>query len=308
MSVLRQAASDYVALRRSLGAPLRRTEKLLAQFLTYLEAHGETHVRTATALAWATLPAGVHPNWLAARLTVVRGFATYLRALDPATEVPPTMLLPWRPSRLTPYLYCEQDVVALLAAAGTLRTPHRVATYRTLIGLLAVSGARVGEAIALDRGDIDPASGLLTIRRGKFGKTRELPLHPSTMTALGGYLERRDRPRAAVPSPALFVSMAGTRLQYCNVQLTFQQLVRRAGLRARTPRCRPRLHDLRHSFAVGTMLDAYRAGSDPAAQLPLLSTYLGHSNPGNTYWYLSAAPELLALAGERLERHLGGDR
>ncbi len=166
---------------------------------------------------------------------------------------------------------------------------------------------RVGEALALDRGDFDLGSGLLIVRRGKFGKARQLPVHPSTLEALCAYLGRRDRPRAAARTPALLVYMAGTRLRYCNVQVTFHQLVRGAGLRAHTPRCRPRLHDLRHSFAVRTVLDGYRAGGDPAARLPLLSTYLGHSDPGCTYWYLSAAPELLQLAGERLERHLGGD-
>jgi integrase len=221
--------------------------------------------------------------------------------------VPARDLLPGQTCRATPYLYSEEDIAALITAAGTLRTPHRVATYRTLIALLAVTGMRVGEAISLDCVDFDPVNGLLTIRNGKFGKSRELPLHPSTVTALGAYLGRDDRPRQSPHSPALFVSIGGTRLLYSNVQPTFHKLVGQAGILPRSAACRPRLHDIRHGFAVLTILDSYRDGGDPGAQLALLSTYLGHVDPGKTYWYLSAAPELLQLAGERLERHLGGD-
>jgi integrase len=193
-----------------------------------------------------------------------------------------------------------------MAAAAMLRTSHRVATYRTLIGLLVVTGMRVGEAIALDRDDFDPTSGVLTVRSGKFGKIRELPLHSSAVDALREYLRRCDRPRPATKTPAMFVSTAGTRLLYCSVQRTFRRLVRRAGLKPRTASCRPRIHDIRHSFAVRTLIDAYHDGRDPQAQLSLLSTYLGHVDPGKTYYYLSAAPELLMLAGSRLERCPGG--
>lgn len=306
MSPLRQALVDYLAVRRALGFRLVRAEKLLGQLVGYLEARGEARLSIAAALAWATLPGGVHRNWCAHRLSIVRGFAVHLRAIDPATEVPPATLLPWRPCRATPYLYSQADLVALLAAAGMLRTPHRVATYQVLVGLLAVTGMRVGEAMALDRGDFDPIADLLTIRKGKFGKSRELPLHADTGMALRSYLRRSDRPAPAAGSSALLVSTAGTRLRYSNVQCTFHRLVRRAGLMTRSASCRPRLHDLRHSFAVHTVLDGYRGGGDPQVRLPLLSTYLGHVDPGRTYWYLSAAPELLGLAGDRLERHLGG--
>jgi integrase len=293
-------------MRRALGYTLKRAEKLLAQFLTYLEDLGEERVRTETALAWARLPADAHRSWGSYRLSVVRGFAAHLRAIDPATEVPPADLLPWQPCRATPYLYSDDDVARLTAEAATLRTPHRVATYRTLIGLLAVTGMRVGEPLALDRADFDSINGLLTVRKSKFGKSRELPLHPSTVDALRNYLRRGDRPRSRASTPALLVSTAGARLLYTNVQCTFHRLVSRAGLTPRSTSCRPRLHDLRHSFAVRTVLDGYRGAGDPEARLALLSTYLGHVAPGNTYWYLSAAPELLELAAGRLERHLGG--
>jgi integrase/recombinase XerD len=174
--------------------------------------------------------------------------------------------------------------------------------------LLIVTGMRIGEAIALDRADFDPALGTLIIRHGKFGKSRELPLHPSTTSALTRYLARRDRPRPAGPTEALLPSNAGTRLRISDVQTAFRALRTRAGIRPRSATCRPRLHDMRHSFAVRTLLDAYRTDDDAGPRIATLSTYLGHVDPGKTYWYLDAAPELMALAGQRLQRHLGGKR
>jgi integrase len=220
--------------------------------------------------------------------------------------VPPTHLLVQQKGRATPYLYSELDIAALIAAAGMLRTSHRVATFRTLIALLAVTGMRVGEAIGLDRDDLDAINGLLTIRNAKFGKSRELPLHPSTVTALDNYLRRDDRPTNSSNTPALLVTTVGTSFHYVGVQPIFRQIADHAGLKPRAASCRPRLHDLRHGFAVNTILDGYRDGGQPGNRIALLSTYLGHVDPVSTYWYLSAAPELLTLAGSRLERHLGG--
>lgn len=304
MSPLRQALTGYLSIRRALGFKLDRPGQLLSQFVDHLDEHETSTVTVEDALAWATLPAGADTNWWSKRLSVVRGFARYLHTLDPSHEVPPVDLLPCRSHRATPYLYSDDDVTALINAAATrLRSPLRIVTYQTVIGLLAVTGLRVGEAIRLDCADLDLAHGLLTVRHSKFGKSREIPLHPSTLAALRAYLNQRDKltPSTTQPTPALFVSTAGTRLIYSNVHLTFQRLVCHAELRPRSGSCRPRIHDLRHSFAVATLLDAYRAGDDVQARLPLLSTYLGHVHPGSTYWYLSAAPELLALAGQRLE-------
>lgn len=302
MSALRHELVKYLQLRRSLGYKLRRTEKLLQQFISYLESEGVKTITTGHALAWACKPADTGSNWHSDRLSVVRSFAAYLQNVDIAVEVPQRDLLPSRPRRASPYLYSQQEIVALVQAARTLNSPLRVATYQTLIGLLAVTGMRVGEAIDLDRGDFDIRHGVLLIRHAKFNKTRELPLHETTVTALRRYLARRDRQRLAVKSPALFISPAGTRLLYCNVQWTFQRLVRHAGLVPRTRSCRPRIHDVRHSFAVATLIDAYRDGIDVQQRLSVLSTYLGHVNPARTYWYLSGSPELLGRAAERLER------
>ena len=205
-----------------------------------------------------------------------------------------------------PYLYDQAQITALMTAAGTLRTPHRVETIRTLIGLLAVTGMRIGEAIGLDQQDLDAAAGCLVIRGAKFGKSRELALHPSTTASIRRYLRRADRPPLPTLDVApLLITMVGTRLLKCDAQRTFTTLKQRAGIHARSGACRPRLHDLRHSFAVATVLDGYHADEDVGRRLALLATYLGHVDPAATYWYLSAAPELMHLAADRLERHLG---
>jgi len=302
--LLRQELADYLALRRALGYRLARPEKLLGQFLDHLESVGESRITVTEALDWARLPASGDSNWWAYRLSTVRGFATYLHGLDPVHEVPAAELLPQRPRRASPYLYSEADIAALIAATASLRTPLRRATFATLIGLLAVTGMRVGEAIALNRGDLDLTARRLVVHNGKFDKTRELALHATTVDALRSYQRLRDQVAPDTGALAFFVSTAGTRLIYCNVHNAFHRLVRLAELAPRSGSCRPRIHDLRHSFAVAAMLDAYAAGQDGQIRLTLLSTWLGHVHPGSTYWYLSASPELMAVAGQRLEAHL----
>jgi integrase len=302
MSPLHPALSDYLTIRRTLGYKLARAEKLLVQYLDYLEEHDQQLVTIENAVAWATLPANGNPNWWAYRLTCVRGFARYLHALDPDHQVPPADVMPHKPRRATPYLYSDEEILALIAAASSLRFELRRATYRTLIGLLSVTGMRVGEAIRLDNNDVDIKNGILTVRETKFGKTRELPLHASTVDALQEYLRLRD---GTCPEPrvdAVFITPVGTRLLYCGVNWTFLQLVQRAGLKPRSARCRPTLHSLRHSFAVHTLLDWYRDELEVQPRLPLLSTYLGHVHPRDSYWYLEAAPELLGIAAGWLER------
>jgi integrase/recombinase XerD len=305
VSPLGQALADYLRVRRALGFKLERTERLLAQFVAYLHDRNAQVPTIEDALAWATSPTDATPRWWAHRLSMVRGFAVHLHALDPRVEVPPPGLLRSGPRRQTPYLYSQADLTALVDAAGMLPRPLGAATYQTLIGLLAVTGMRVGEAIRLDRDDLDADHDeLLRIRHSKFGKSRLLPLHPTTVAALRDYLKVRDELLPAPVSPALLISTAGTRLGYNNVWRTFHRLARQAGLTARSASCRPRIHDLRHSFAVATMLDWYADGADVPALLPRLSTYLGHADPKHTYWYLQAAPELLTLAAHRLDTHL----
>jgi integrase len=304
VSALRVSLAEYLAVRRALGYKLEGTERLLGQFLDYLDAIGADQITVELALAWATLPArGRH--WHAMRLGAVRGFARYLHEVDPRVEVPAVDLLPDKSGRAVPYLYTDEQIAALIDAAGTLRIAHKTATFQTLFGLQAATGMRVGEAIALDRSDFDANAGTLTVRNAKFGKSRELPLHPSTTAALTRYLSRRDRPTPVGRTAGLLVSTVGTRLCMSDVPTCFRALRARAGILPRSAACRPRLHDLRHSFAVRTLLDAYRTDGDPGPRIAALSTYLGHVNPGKTYWYLHAAPELLELATGRLQRHLG---
>lgn len=306
MSRLDDRRVEYLALRRSLGYKLERAELLLGQFVSYLDAAGVESFTIADALAWATLPAGGN-WWWAQRLSVVRGFAAWLAHLDPAVEVPPRDLMPYQAGRATPYLYSRTDIAALMDAAGSLKGHLRQATYRTLIGLLAVTGMRVGEAIRLDRGDIDLREGTITIRHTKFDKSRLLPVHPSTVAALGAYLAIRDSSTTQRACPAVFISPPGSRLLAGNVEGTYRILVARAGLKPRAA-ARPRMHDLRHSFIVGAVLDGYHRGEDVQARLAAISTYAGHVDPKATYWYLTASPELMAIAGERLDIYLAGDQ
>lgn len=302
MSEWHRRLEDYLALRRAMGFKLERHAELLGQLGDYLTARHVAVLTVEHAVAWATAPQDADARWWAARLSMVRGFAGYLHALDPAHEVPPPGLLPYRSRRVVPYLYTDGEISALLAAAGGLALPLRAATYQTLVGLLAVTGMRVGEAIGLDREDFDAAAGVLTVRGAKFGKSRQLPLHPTSNAQLGDYLRLRDRLCPHPSTTALLLTARGYRLRYERVWTTFHRLVQ-VGLQPPVPGRGPRIHDLRHTFAVSTLLRWYRDGADVPALLPQLSTYLGHTDPKHTYWYLSAAPELLALAADRLDRH-----
>ena len=301
MKTLCRALADYLRVRRSLGFKLRRHGLLLPGFLTHLEKAKSPIITTSLALEWATLPQDVHPAWWTSRLVAVRGFAKYLQTIDPRHHVPPLELLPHRRARAAPYIYEQTEIAALLAATTTLKCELRTETYRTFLGLLAVSGIRAGEAITLDDSDVDLRRGVLVIRQTKFGKTREVPLHRSTVQALGRYQRDRDRLLPRQSSPSFFVSTVGTRLIYQNVHETFLRLVYAAGLGECVPR-RPKIHDLRHTFAVRTVLAWHRGGEDVEAKLPTLSTYLGHIGPSSTYWYLTAIPALLESATARLER------
>ena len=303
MSPLEQALTDYLQLRRSLGHELAEARWLLPSFVAYLDAHGMATVTVEAALGWAqqspATPSGHVTTVGPRRMTAARGFARYLAGVDPDTEVPPLGLMPHRAPWRRPFIYSTADVDALmLQARQTIMSPLRAATYDTLIGLLTASGLRIGEAIKLDRTDVDWAQGVLLIRESKFGKSRLVPLHPTGIGALERYARLRDELQPRSETVSFFVSLKHTRLLYADVQHTFRQLVDATGVGAGAP-SPPRLHDLRHTFAVRTLLGWYRADHDVQSKIPSLSTYLGHREPASTYWYLSAAPELLALAAAR---------
>jgi integrase len=304
MSDLRAAAHDYLAVRRRLGFELKHAGQLLENYLEFMDRAGAERVTTKLALMWAT-SVQAHPHRWRRRLGVVRGFARYLSTIDPATEVPPEDLLPAQLPRVAPYLYSPGEIEALMEAARALTPPPRAATIETVIGLLAVSGLRAGEALGLDRADVDLAEGALHVRAAKQSKHREVPLHDTTTKALREYSHLRDRYQPTSTTPAFFVSPQGSRLTASAFNGTFAKLIREIGLEGRGERLRPRPHDVRHTFAVRTLIGWYRTGADIDAQMPRLSTFLGHVDPASTYWYLQASPELLALARERLEQTRG---
>jgi integrase len=304
MNTMAESVEAYLELRRGLGFKLGRPGQLLAQFARYCDDVGAEIVTNDLALTWARQPAGARSGWWSARLSVVRSFARYLHGLDARHEVPPRELLPRGPHRAEPFIYSLAELEALLQAASRLRQQRAAPTVTTYIGLLAVTGMRAGEAIRLNCEDLDMDNGLLVVRNSKFGKSRELMLHTSTVLALRDYEEHRRRLTES-RTGAFFVSPLGARLDYNNVQRVFHRLAKVAGLQPRSDTCRPRLHDLRHTFAVNTILDWYRAGYDVAQRMHLLTTYLGHRHPSHTYWYLSATPELLEVVGQRLSAQLG---
>jgi len=310
VSTLRKAVEEYLALRRRLGFKLYQEGLWLEQLVSFLESRRSSRITTALALEWATQPAHAQPSYWAHRLSVARGFAQYRAARDARSEVPPLGLLPCRYRRKAPYIYTDDEIGHLLHAAARLPSQSglRPRTYTTLLGLLLVTGMRISEVTGLNREDFDPAAAVLTVRRTKFGKSRLIPLHASTRRAIERYSSARDQSFPRLASTSLLVGDQGQRLTVNVVEQTFVKLSRQVGLRSPSDRCGPRLHDLRHRFAVRTLLRWYRSGVDVERHLPELSTYLGHSHPTDTYWYLSAVPELMRLVVTRLERHSRGDR
>ena len=303
MTTLPQALDEYLALRQAMGFAVRDARRLLRRFIDFLEQHRATSITSALALSWATEPHAAQPAEWSRRLSLIRGFARYRSATDPRTQIPAAGILPYRPQRAAPYLYSDTEIEQLLQAAAQLPSPTglRAHTYVAAFGLLAVTGLRVAELVALDDQDTDLTRGHVTIRRGKFGKSRLLPVHPTTQQALRHYVAARDRCYPIPQSPSFLVSEQGARLTHWSVRATFVALSRQIGLRGPADSHGPRLHDLRHRFAVEALLRWYRQGADVERHLPELSTYLGHVKVADTYWYLSATPELLQLALDRLE-------
>jgi integrase/recombinase XerD len=299
-------ASDYLQLRRSLGFKLELHGRVLPRFAEYLEAAGTSTLTTEHALAWAGLPPDVPAISASQRLGVVRGFARYLCAFDPATEVPPLGILTSGSRRRPPHILTQDEVSRLLAAARDLMPALRAANYEALLGLLAVSGMRVGEALQLSRDNVDLVEGVITVQCGKFNRSRLIPLHRTATRALQNYAESRDQLCPRPRTQTFFVSHSGSRLYYGQVCRTFHELAVTTGVRSNA--AWPRIHDLRHSFAVHTLLDLQRSGNDIHANMGTLSLYLGHVKPAGTYWYLTAVPELMELAVSRLERCFGDGR
>ena len=313
MTPLTQAVEDYLELRRGLGFKLREYGECLHEFVSFLTERGAGHITCTLAVEYSCSRKYEKPISWARRLIIIRGFAQHRQATDPATEVPHRRLLPFRSKRAGPYLYTHDEIARLLQSALTMVSPHplRQRTHYCLLGLLAVTGMRLGEALSLWPEDVDLDQGIITVRRTKFDKNRLVPLHPSTCVVLRDYARLRDethaRRRRVVPF--FFAAIHGTRLTNSGVNMVFRDLSRQIGLRKPGGGPGPRLHDFRHRFAVETLLCWYRSGEDVTRRMPILSTYLGHGNVSGTYWYLTNTPELMSAAGELLEaRWKGGAR
>ncbi len=306
MNTLREATEEYLTMRRALGFKLRETGARLRDFVTFMEQHRASYITQQLAVTWAQQPAAVQSSTWAQRLGFVRGFARYRSATDPRTQIPADGLLSFRPKRARPYFYTDDEIRSLLRAALKLPSSNyklRPWIYHGLFGLLSVSGMRIDEVRNLELQDVDLKATVLTVRSAKFGKSRLLPLHASTCQVLAAYLDRRQRFWATRPhSSYLFVSSRGNRLDGADIRRTFYLLSRQIGLRGLADSHGPRIHDLRHRFAVKTLLHWYRIGEDAERRLPILSAYLGHVHVADTYWYLSAWPELTHEAMQRLER------
>lgn len=302
MKPWREAVEEYIEMRRGLGFKLLEAKVSLINFASFLKQRGAAHITISLSMEWAQQDKTARPAEWGRRLSFIRGFARHWSAHDSQTEVPPSGLLPHRPGRARPYLYSDDEVRKLLQAALQLPSVRglRGPTYNCLLGLLAVTGLRISEARNLRTDDVDLNEGILTIRGTKFGKSRLVPIHPSTCTVLSDYASQRDRFLARRPD-MFFVSGRGTRLDGGEIRRTFYYLSRQIGLRGASDSHGPRLHDFRHRFAIETLVQWYRSGQDVERRLPILSTYLGHVHVADTYWYLTACPELMGLAVKRFE-------
>lgn len=292
----------YLAIRRASGFKLASSERHLRSFVRYAEARDETHIRTETAVAWAA--EGCSPHARHQRLHSIVIFARHVHLEDPQHDVPSTSAFPFKPHRRPPHIYSRDEIDSILRAAGNLRPAgsSHPATYQTMLALLAVTGMRLGEVLRLTMADVTDAG--LVVRETKFRKSRLLPLHDTTRLALALYRERW-RPLAQ-PEDPLFVSLRGGAFTSATVIDTFQRLLRRIGLRGPAgtvdaPSSGPRLHDLRHTFAVRSLEECPAEHHAIGRHMTALTTYLGHAALVSTCWYLHASPTLMTGIADACE-------
>jgi integrase len=302
-------ATRYLAERRALGFGLRIAGRRLLAFARYADEHGPRGPLTIDlAVTWARMATRPSPITRARRLEIVRPFARYVRQFDPATEVPPPDLLGRAHRRLAPHVYTHDELQALLREASQLSPPDglRPATVATVLALLACTGLRVSEALRLRRDEVDLEGAVLHVRHTKFCKSRLVPLHPTAAVALRRYTARRDHSAPRAATGPFFLVDGSIPLSYSKLRTAFRRLRIRLGWESSSTR-RPRIHDLRHTFACRRLLRWHEGGVDVDVHLLHLSTYLGHAKVTDTYWYLSGFPELMALVGQRFEQFVGRD-
>ena len=299
--------AEYLQVRRGLGFKLVNHEFQLRSFVKYLEEVGADHINTEIAFAWAMGDGHRHPGTAAQRLTTVRHFARYLAGVDPKTEIPPRGLLPTRFPRVHPYIYSDAEVRALMKAALELASPGSIRgpSYSTFLGLLATTGLRLSEGLELLVEDVDLNNGILEVRQSKCRKSRFVPVQASTIDALRTYERTKAQHQPKTACPYFFVDQDGGPIPGWRIRYHFVRLCVKVGLR-KTISGGPRMHDFRHTFAVKTLIRWYETGVDVDQRMPRLSTYLGHVHIADTYWDISAHPELLRLAASRLEKTIEG--
>jgi integrase len=298
-------------MRRSLGYDLSFSERVLRKFCEFADGQQVDHVTVNLFLRWKKHYGSADSHTWSIRLSMVRVFAGWLQGFDPRTEVPPPGLIPNRPRRARPYIYTDDEIAGIVAEAARLPSSYGLRGWMcsTLFGLIAVTGLRVSEALKLGEDDVDLKEGVLTIRRAKNRKSRFVPISPCASKRLKAYRVERNR-ILGTDRAAFFRLENGECPTDCCARYNFAAVCQRIGLRRPQPFNKhgrgPRIHDLRHTFAVRTMMDWYRRGLDPDREMLKLSTYLGHAGPELTSWYIEAIPELLQLACERAERNLAG--
>lgn len=307
MSALRDLLDGYLRTRRALGFKLTEPGRVLGEFVDFMDEKGQTTIRHDLAVAWA---ARFSRGTVLIRLNTVRQFAEHVAWFDPATEVPVLDGRPYVNHRPRPHIYTTEQIDVLLRAAGRLTPTVRAAVWQTLLGLLAVTGLRISEARDLNDADITTddtgEGGWVRVMESKFGKSRLVPVHTTTMTAIAAYRRLRDERFPSPVSEAVFVTRRGTRIAASTAGATFREIRTLAGMTGSASEPAARLHDFRHSFATNTLIGHIRTGGDIEQMMPVLSAWLGHVSPVSTYWYLSNTPELAAALGARLPM-IGGD-
>ncbi|MDX0457614.1 tyrosine-type recombinase/integrase [Sinorhizobium medicae] len=303
----------YLSIRRRLGADLSTDERILRRFAAFVDNDGAEYIDTRLIMRWLESLPSASAGTRGARFRVARQFAAWLHGTDPRHEVPPQGLVPGHVQRVHPHIYSDAEIIAIIEHARSLPSVYgmRGLTCSTLFGLIVVTGLRINEALRLDQTDLDIETGVLRVRFGKLGKERLLPLDPTVAQKLESYGRERDR-LLGRRSEALFVACKGHRLGDCGARYNFALVCQQIGLRPRQDYKRhgrgPRIHDLRHTFAVRTMLNWYRSGHDVGREMIKLTTWLGHASPTDTYWYLEAVPELLELAAARITSAAEGEQ
>ena len=304
MKKIQKGIKEYIGMRQALGFELEHAERRLLDFVSFMQEERVSYITKEIAVKWAKKPKNASPSWWAKRLSLVRGFAKYWSAIDTRTEIIPVDLLPAKFERRIPYIYTKEEIDKLLGATKNLSSKIglRPLTYYTLFGLISVTGLRISEAVSIKSENVDLKECVLTICESKFKKSRIVPIHTSTRNKLKKYAIKRDYLLKGFSAPTFFVSDIGSPLTVHTARRTFRIISRQIGLRGPSDSFGPGLHDMRHRFAVNTLINWYRSGLDVERNISKLSTYLGHAHVEDTYWYLSAVPELLALAGNRFEK------